>query len=177
MDGCTSDNQISSVEFWDSKSFFLAEINRLNQQKIGLSKELVFNETFQKMELKKVTWDKELNIFVELDLKRNGYKGRFDIDTLRINDTTNKVSYKANDAKLDLREVSLVYNSHTNKVISVEAIYNERSTIYNASKKYDYIVNEQFKIEGKQEVKFGKNATYSIIGTMLLPILNQRPQP
>jgi hypothetical protein len=159
---CNSQEENDAPAYWNSKLFF--EQDTVVLQSFGLKKELMFNENSQTVILKNVTWRKELEPFLALDLQKTSYKGRFTIDTLSANDSTYIITYKAIESKLDLQKVEITMNASTQKVSKINAEYKEENSLYNATKTLTYIVGNGYNIKGRQQVKLGNQINYEVKG-------------
>ncbi len=166
---CTSQDAKVVGPYINTKQFFESEIQRLTIRKIGIEKQLSFDGKQQSINTNAINWKKELDAFLAIDLQKNSYKNRFDIDTLVENDTLYQVRYTANDPKLDLRSCIFWMYKSSQKIKGMEAIFNDRNSLYQSGKTLYYDINSGYSITGKQAVKLGNEIDYEILASFQMP--------
>lgn len=154
----------NTVEYFDSKSFFETAALQLSAKHKSLEKELMFGDSSLTQQFDTVDWKKELQPFAEIDLLKNGYKGRFKVDTTQQSSTEWTIIYTSQDAKTDLKELTLSIRQPDNALRYFKARFNTDNTLYEATKELVYYTDSLFTISGSQQVQLGKNLTYSVTG-------------
>ncbi len=154
-------NTISDIPF-DTKTFFTAEIKRLNKQHILLEKEIIFGDKNETKLIDSIDWKQELNPFVEIDLLKPSYNGLFKKDSLRIDEYHYLIAYSTSDKKINLKKVEITFNILMQKPISFYFLVSENNTVYQSEKTLTYFVDSAFKIEGAQHVKLVDDIKYAI---------------
>ncbi|MES2558776.1 MAG: hypothetical protein V4590_03495 [Bacteroidota bacterium] len=161
---CDSGKQ-QNIEYFDTKSFFEATITRLSAHGNLLHKELMFGDSTVTQQPSTVNWANELQPFVEIDLHKNAYKARFKADTSK-QANTYQVTYTPLDTQTDLKNLVVTIDNSTDAISSIHARFSEQNTLYEATKELVFYNDSLFTISGSQQVKLGKNISYSITGTI-----------
>jgi hypothetical protein len=160
--GCNFTRVEKPISLWDSRSYFDKQIHILNQQKIGIQKELLFNNELDTITKTQVNWENELAIFTLIDLSNPKNNGNYQLDTLINTDTICTISFIAIDGKPYLKLFTISTNPKYQKINFVEAIYLEKINLIEVRKKITYLPSQGFRIEESQQVKFGNKSTYTI---------------
>lgn len=159
--------QHHSVDYIDTRSFFEGEVTKLSSQHQSLRKVLVFGDSSVTQQLDVVKWQDELRPFIEIDLLKNAYKGRFKIDSTVGGESTYIVTYTPLDTKTDLKTLSVTLTNKDHMICSVKAHYNEDNTLYKATKDLVYYTDSLFTISGSQQVQLGNNLKYTVTGRII----------
>jgi hypothetical protein len=166
--GCTPSNTTQTTHpYWDSKAYFESEITRLHQEQVTLQKQLEFDGQSQTVDETKPDWTKELDVFLTIDLHKPIYRGRLDVDTLNVNDSTFQIRYSTTDQKLDLTLCTITLSIPTNAVQEITVKYQSTNSLYASTKTFLYKPNQFYKISGQQEVSLGKGVEYTIKGSFI----------
>jgi hypothetical protein len=165
LSSCQTDQRLSA-QYADTRSFFEAEAVRLASQHSALHKVLVFGDSSVTQQLDPVKWQNELRPFIEIDLLKNAYKGRFRADSTARSDETYVVTYTPMDAKTDLKSLSITYTAKDRFICLIKAHYDEDNTLYKATKDLVYYTDSLFTISGSQQVRLGNNLKYTVTGSI-----------
>lgn len=163
MFSCETGKQ-NTVAYFDTKSFFEEAAMQLSVQRKSLEKELVFGDSSLTQQFTTADWKKELQPFAEIDLLKNGYKGRFRVDTTQQNETECTITYTSQDAKTDLKELIITLGQADQKLHHLKATFSTDNALYEATKEMVYYTDSLFTLSGSQQVRLGKNLRYHVTG-------------
>lgn len=156
----------STSDFFDTKSFFNHEIELLTKQKSGVSKRFVFiNNNDSIILLDSVNWQRELQVFIDLDLAKPSNQSAFIVSNTEANGLIEK-SYKAIDSAQELQTVIITTDNKQNVKI-IEALLTKNNSLYKASKHLRYVTDSGYSINGNQQLKLGNNNTYQVAATFI----------
>lgn len=159
---CETDKR-NTAAYFDTKSFFEKAALKLSIQQKALKKELVFGDSSVTQQFDRVDWKKELQPFAEIDLQKNGYKGRFKVDTIQ-NGNQRTITYTSEDPKTDLKELMITLKHSDHSLQYLKARFGTTNTLYEASKELVYYTDSLFTIKGAQQVRLGNNLIYTVTG-------------
>ncbi|MES2781039.1 MAG: hypothetical protein V4651_14195 [Bacteroidota bacterium] len=159
---CETSKQ-NTIQYIDTKALFKDVIERLSAEHKTLQKTLIFGDSSVTQNLSMVNWESELKPFIEIDLLKNAYKGRYKADTLQ-SENSIKVTYTPLDAKTDLNELVITLSKPGNSLQFLNASFVTNNTLYEATKELNYYADSLFTISGTQQVQLGNNVTYKITG-------------
>lgn len=161
---CKPSTKNTIVPYMDTKLLFEKAIKQLNTEHKILNKTLVFGDSVAIQNVKDVDWETELRPFTEVDLRKNTYKGRFNIKLERDDEHYISLKYIATDGKTDLKELSVTVTKPDSMLVELKAIFTEQNTLYSATKNMIYYADSLFTINGSQQAKLGNEVTYSVTG-------------
>jgi hypothetical protein len=158
-------NALNQTKYVDLKSYFEAEILRLNYSNYALEKTLLFDGEIEKINAAKVNWKKEIEPFLDLDILKNTYTGRLNVDSVLVGLDEFTVNYIPNDSSLDLKQLQVHFNHQ--KINSIKAEFASHNLLYQSHKLYAYFPDSLYMIEGSQKVKLVHSPSYSAIGRII----------
>lgn len=149
---------------FNTQAFFDNEITHLSTQNSTLKKWLTYNGKKDSVILtSNINWEKELQLFKEVDLSKPVYKQAFRI-TEHINQQHLLTQiYEAIDDKLPIKEVIITYDAN-NQVSNIEITSNVSNILYNGEKRLRYVRDSGFYINEKQFLKNGTQTSYQVKG-------------
>lgn len=158
-------NALNKTKYVDLKSYFESEIARLKQSNYTLEKTLIFENKTENIHSKNANWDKEIEPFLDLDILKNTYTGRLNIDTTLINQDELLITYSPNDSTLDLKHLQVHFNHQ--KINAVKAEFASHNLLYQSYKLYEYFPDSMYRVEGNQKVKLVHSPYYAAIGRII----------
>lgn len=162
LNACSLEVQDKVVpQLWDASVYFQSEITRLNKAQVHLRKELMFNDSIIISELNTVDWDEELAEFKKLDLNTVKNKGNYSIDSLLTKDSC-FVYYRTQLVKLTIQELTIAHSLNAPQKITVKAVLNVNTNLYQSHKTLTYHPLFGYSIEGNQAVLLGKQITFGV---------------
>ncbi len=153
-------NALNQSKYVDLKSYFEAEILRLNHSNYALEKILLFDGETETINTSKVNWKKEIEPFLELDILKNTYTGRLNVDSVLVGLDDFTVKYIPNDSSLDLKQLQVHFNHQ--KINSITAEFASHNLLYQSYKLYAYFPDSLYMIEGSQKVKLVHSPSYKV---------------
>jgi hypothetical protein len=159
---CAPDRPLSNENhYFDTKTFFEGQIAQLSQRQVHLVKELLFNGKKELFSSDSINWKKELEAFVSVDLLKLSYRGRFNKDSINLNQEGYVIIYNANDKNVDLKSVK-IYFDRSKAVRSIEYDMGKNNTIYESGKRLYFSVDSGYSISGRQNVKLTQGVIYQV---------------
>ena len=153
-------NALNQAQYVDLNSYFEAEILRLNQSNYALEKTLLFDGETEKINTAKVNWKKEIEPFLDLDILKNTYTGRLNVDSVLVGLDEFTVKYTPNDSSLDLKQLQVHINHQ--KINAIKAKFASNNPLYQSYKLYEYFPDSLYMIEGNQKVKLVHSPSYKV---------------
>jgi hypothetical protein len=150
--------------YLDTRLLFERIARHFTEGHYSLTKTLVFGDSSCTQQLKNANWESELQPFKELDLRKNAYKGRFDVKSQINADSNLSITYKSNDRHSDLRLVTVTLNPQDSTLLNLKAYFETRNNLYSASKMLAFYRDSLLTVKGIQKVKLGNTFSYSIYG-------------
>lgn len=154
--GCTSPaaptgaGTKKNLQYFDLKGFMLAEKERLAQV-AGCSKTVLANGKSETKTLEKVNLENELKPFLESDINKPAWVGKYEIDSIfNENQQLTGLRYLAKDNKLKTKVVNVQFDNG-----EVIHIFIENATHTNVANTYQaltYLPKSGYSIESKQSV-------------------------
>lgn len=154
------------VLYFDIPGFITKEITHLKENAFLLNKKLRYQTHTEQQQIGNPQWESELTPFLETDLNKPAYAGRFYTDSLVAGDTL-IISYTSNDIKTDIK--SVVVYSYRQIPFKLCINLTERNALYNSTKTLEYTHNSLITIKGEQQLRLSKATTYEIEGFITKP--------
>lgn len=158
---CTSEskNEVHDIYFFDLKSYFTKEAEKLTKQKLLINKSIEHNGTLEKKKLKIDSWLNEFALFIESDINKVSWKNSYSIDSI-----SNKEIYKAKDPDLKTQYIEVSFKN--NHPVIIKIINKTHNYLYKTDEILEYFPDSLYIINKKQEVRLiGKN-DYLITGKL-----------
>lgn len=156
--GCNSQPESSKLQestYFDLKGFFVDEAERLNRLDLTIDKTVIVNGAKETRKIKVADWKKELNIFLDADIKRPAWKGMFNIEKRPDFET-----YRSNDAKIPLKELSIRYKD--GKVSTLLIVSETKNYLYTSRDSLFYAPDSTYEIKKKQNIKLLNQKNYIV---------------
>lgn len=163
---CGNSNMHVVTPNFDTKSYFLSEVERLTQLQASIYKKVRYNTNEQLITTTPpIDWNKELKPFIDIDLGRPNLSSSFLVDSTQ-NGNQLIVHYQAMDNKLDLQHVTIEKSSNQIKKISCLLI--KTNSLFKSSTQLVYQPQTGYQILGNQDVTQVSNDTYTIEATWMI---------
>lgn len=151
----------NNVTLFDTKQFFEHEITLLTEQKAGIKQVLTYQQKQDSFIINDtVNWEKELQIFADLDLAKPSNKSAFKVDTINTNNLF-MVSYTSTDDKQSLKKVVVTTDEKQN-VKAIDAWMGKSNSLYQSQTILRYVPDSGFSVKGIQDVEIGNDTEYNI---------------
>lgn len=143
-------------KFYDLDAYFQAEIKRLSEANITLSKTAELNGKREEITLDEPDWTMELEVFKEADINKPAWWDKYKGDTVLTNGNKIKeVSYQRLDPELATESI-FVHFSDRQIPDSISILYNVERSIMVVKKKLLYIPDQYFSIDNTEKLFVGK---------------------
>jgi len=155
---CTN-NTALKTDYFDTKAYFNNELIKLKGQKLLLIKDLKFNNNSETLVIDTPNWENELAPFIEVDLLKPAYAGRF-----MVSKENNTVNYISTDKHTDIKSVKIIFNANGN-ADSITIVMQKNNNLYQSDKQLQYVLNKGFTITGVQKVTLMRQSDYALKAT------------
>lgn len=161
-----SEKQQSSINptYFDLKSFFGSEAEKLKLVDTHIRKKIVTGNDFEQKEFANINWEKELRPFSESDINKPAWKFSYSVDTFYLQSQVHVV-YKTTEAKLPIKKLEVIFK---NKEVAMVNISTEKkNAYYHSIQNLFYEVDKGYSIHGGQKVILADSSNYSIEATFI----------
>lgn len=151
----------ANLQYFDLSGFIKKEAERLAKTNAEVSKTAFLNG---KEEMKKMAisdWEKELNSFVEADINRKSFLGKYAADSIVREGQLSVMRYSAQKENLRTRELSVIYDKDRNPVKIIAVLYTG-NILYTSHQQLSYEPDKGFWISGKQTIRFLEPDSFSV---------------
>lgn len=155
---------INAIRYFDNPSWFKQELARKKAVNPLVNKHLKVEDDTSSLYLQSVSWEKELEVFSEIDLNKAIYSGKFKVDTLMISSTTGpleQISYLSLDADLNIRKYIVVKQGA--KVNKIQAELEQHSPLMRSKIYWTYLPDSGYSLKGEQEMKSLRRNRFEVI--------------
>lgn len=158
-----SENQVKV--YYDLAGFIKSQIQELTKTKVKVQKRVLLDDKKEVVELDKINWEKELELFVQADLNKQAYQLSYD----KAENDSLVVYQLKNGEKLPVNRLEIAFDDkkHPRRI---EAKLNTKNYLYESSKTLKMVLEnnriQNYKIEGWQELFIGSKKTFNIEGNI-----------
>ena len=164
--GCqTSSTQETNPQYWDLPNYCLEQASLLQKESWTWEKSVRVGKNHETKEFKTVDWEKELALFLEVDLNKTAYAGR-----VKVTDAEGKSVFQITEPDLPIRKVEIRWAApavpaqidiswlsqntlyQTNRVL--RAVFEEGKLVYyriQTNQKITGLAAESVLVEGKRK--------------------------
>ena len=150
----------ANLHYFDLSGFIKKEAERLTKANTEISKTAFLNGEEEKKKIVISDWEKELNSFIEADINKKSFLGKYTADSTVEADKWS-VKYSAQKENLRTRELTIVYDKDRNPV-KINAVLYTGNILYTSHQQLSYEPEKGFWISGKQTIRFLEPDTFSI---------------
>ncbi len=150
----------SNKKYFDIKSFFEREAQRLSSIKKGVEKTVSRNGYKETRKFNSLNWMNEFNLFIESDINKPAWKDRY-----QISQKNNFTIYMALDSNLRTRYI-LIKRKTNGTIDYIEILNKTINSLYQSSEQLTYLVDSVYYIKKQQNVRLIGNNEYEIIGNL-----------
>lgn len=147
--------------YFDLGEYFRDEIHDLENRKPEVVKVVLLNGERQEMTLAIQDWEKELSAFIQADIDKPAFVGRYLVDTTREQGST-IIRFEAKGKDLKTRLLQVTYDSASIHPTKVEASMATKNILYKSTQDLVYEPDAGYTITGMQSVKFLKEDHFKI---------------
>lgn len=148
---CTADKKRTAKELFDSQSYFSQEVQRHQQAKTRIQKELRIDGEVDKLTLDSLDWASELALFMRSNINKPALVDEYQIDSVMQQGRLTEVHYETQNSELKTRKLSVYYEKDSLQRIE---IFNKTSnSVYGAEQYLKYQPNRGYEMRDTQEVQ------------------------
>lgn len=160
---CEAPHESTSIEYFDIKSLFNAQIKKLEIEKPYFVKNVEINGKKESHETNKNKWAKELDPFLQSDLNKAAFLGSYEITET---DTTIRYLLKK-EVKSPIYSIWILKKKSTNEVLNIDVASHEENFLYSWQKdlsaSFEKGLLKSYSIKGTQKILIFKEENYKII--------------
>lgn len=155
--------QQAAVNYYFSlKEYFAQEAERLKNEAPEIRKTVLLNNQTETKKLRVDDWNNELLTFIDADINKSAFSGKYEADTLLNKNKLQRITYKAKDAKLKTRFIDIYFDIETGVANTIEVVLETRNTLYHSTQNLRYERNKSYSIWGTQEIRFLKEDMFKV---------------
>ena len=153
--------------YFDLKGYFNDQIALLDSLKPEVNKSVDSDSIQETKKLSDIQWKDELQPFLECDLNKPAWKGKFFIDTLEGEDNGSyALVYSAKDSTFQMQNVLIDFNSKGN-IDHVRMKSFTKNKLYSSMQTLNYSPHQSYSMETEQDVFLSGKKTTGIFATFL----------
>ncbi len=160
--GKENDNAVEVNYYFSLKNYFIEEAARLQQSNPVVAKKVTLNEKQETKSLAIEDWKNELLTFAEADINKPAFAGKYEADSVRNENKTQRLTYKAKDTKLKTREIKIYFDAETDEANVIEVVLETHNTLYHSTQNLRYEKNKSYSVSGTQEIRFLKKDIFKV---------------
>lgn len=154
------------ITFYNWKTFFQTELNRLNTQKPAIHKSIILNGKKEEKTLHDINFENELSLFLDADLNKPAFENSY--DNLSEN---NLIWYSLKkDENLKVKMVQIQLDAQELPE-NVSIIIEEKNFLFTSEKKMHLNFHEgqlqTYSIEGTQKLAWLDPTSFKMLGVVL----------
>lgn len=156
--GCNptaDEKQKDAFLYFDLKGYFRTEVNRLARANPQVIKSVAINGVYERRKLQIANWQSELSSISNADINKASWKGAFQISR-----SENKVTYRTNDKKIPVKEVTVLYKD--GKASGFQVLIRNSNTLYLSTDSISYYQDSLYRIKKNQQIKLLSAKKYEI---------------
>lgn len=150
----SSKKATTSDKFFDVSGFFQSEVERLNQLQPAVEKSFLVNQITETTHPDTLNYLLELSPFIESDINKKAWEDKYSITSSPL-----KLSYKALDEQLEIKEITIQKDS-TNQPTHIQIIkisesplsYNQTILKYYLNQEIEIISTQKNILSGEKEI-------------------------
>lgn len=150
--------------YYDLKSYFEKEVERLNQVDKKVIKTVRLNEEQERKEDLELDYAKELQIFSESHINKVSWWGKYAGDTSYYsNGQIEQIGYQAKEEDLKTKSINIFF-SEVGEIDSLLIINSTNNPTINTFQELTYIPNVKYRILSQEKVALSKDRKVTIEG-------------
>lgn len=148
-----SQEKTKNNSYFQLKEFFEKEARRLQSQQNRVLKVVVLNRQSESKTLIIDDWKKEFHPFIEADINKTAYAGKYKTDTIFTQSRVDKIRYTALDRELKIKLVEIAFDS----LQDAERFFiraETKNALYHSAQQLYYHKNRFLWIHGHQQIRW-----------------------
>ena len=155
--------------YFDVKEYFEQEIKRLQEENPAIEKLARLNGKKERKKETDVDWERELSIFLEIDITKPAMTGVYEIDSVLLSSGNLQITYATEKPDLSIREVTLVLNAEKVPQL-VEARIIGDNFLYTSERRLSYKKDDSYSVQGEQDIVFMDERKFRIDASFITNI-------
>lgn len=160
-------DQTQVKNYYDLKGFIDNQIKVLNDSKPLVGKKLMVNNKNEAIEVKISDWEKELELFKQLDINKPAFKTSYEVKQSDTSDSTTIEYTLKPSEKAPVKILKIVLDKNKNLKILLAKVKQENN-LYHSDKTLSILVDKSmitsYKIVGYQQLKYFDKKPFEIEG-------------
>jgi hypothetical protein len=149
---CTGiEKPVKQERYFDNMGWFQAELKSKQKANPEIEKTLWVDGDSSRVNAHPESWQKELGIFMETDLNKAVYAGKFKVDTQVLADRSIMITCLAADPDINIRKYTV--QKKNDEVIKVSAELLSRSPLLRTAMRWSYMPDSGYDLKGLHEMK------------------------
>jgi hypothetical protein len=161
--GCsnaTKEDQKNELGYFDLKSFFHREADRLKKSNPFVEKTVMVNADAETKKIQITDWATELAMFANADINRASWKGLFSVQKKH-----NQEIYTSSNDKVPVKKVTI--SKYLDRVSNIQIIVANENSLYSSTDTLNYYPDSLYLINKTQHIKLLPARHYQVIGKTL----------
>ncbi len=151
-------SEIPGDPYFDLNRYFDEEAMRLQKLKPTIAKTVSKNDASESKSVQIEDWKDELGLFIDSDINKPAWRGRYRIDS-----TKHSLTYTSVDPELRTQQITI--EKQIDGTIKHIAIVNRISNmLYQTEEQLDYYPDSLYRINRQQSVRVIGESQYAIVG-------------
>lgn len=150
----------SDTAFFDLRSFFKAEIGRLEKVQPSIKKEIEINGEKENQVQDSIDFEKELAIFVRADINKPAWRDKYQIDSVMEAQSLKTLRYTALDSSLKTRALTIDFDQ--NAVERIFILNKTNSPLIKSEQQLTFEPRSGYFIRNKQSLSLSKDSDLTI---------------
>lgn len=166
--GCGEKPAVDLMSYYDLSSQLRKQIKMLYAEDAYLIKYVTYNGKPSQVNKQKTDWNKEFDIFFEVDLHAPALIGLYTTDTVHNADSTVKLIYKAKGEDEMVRELT-IHTNHQGDLLDFNSTVLTGSMLNKITRKISYSSYKSYRIDVTEDNRYTSDHAYTVKGDIYLP--------
>lgn len=153
-------NKVQFETYFNLKSYFEKEANRLNKLHLQVDKSVSINGETEHKQVQINDFKNELSIFIDADINKASWR-----DAFTVKKAEGLELYTTKNEKIPVKKVEIRYQN--NKLKSIQILVSTVNILYRSSDTLTYFPDSLYEIKKTQKIKLLKEKKYRINGILL----------
>lgn len=163
----TTSPPVSQKLYFDLSGFFDRQVETLYRDSFIVLKTSSINNNTDQHEMQWTDWRKELALFYASDINKTAYAGKYTVDSMLVDSTEKKVTYRCTDPALRTQLLEITYSLPGNSIQLMHIRNQTRNIISTNNEDLYYEPVKTYIIKSTQTMKiFGEN-TFAVKGDIV----------
>jgi hypothetical protein len=160
---CTTDQNTanSSKPYFDLKTYFKNEAQRLQQKKHAVIKTVTKNDLHESRTTTIGNWENELGLFSDADINKPAWKDEYEVKQMG-----DEIQYLAKNSKLKTKAIN-INKSETGKIIHIFILNEVNNYLYSSREELHYFPDSLYSIRKKQKIQIIGSNDYAVSGRIM----------